>query len=607
MKISFVFIQPLGVYMKKTLLNCVALSALFSISVLAQEAPETASIDNTAPIPAVIEVKPGADTSAPASIDSNTESNNQKSDTSSNTIPQSEQKTTPTVSISTDTESPTNDTFVQAELEAAFQAFIADGGLKTENPLIFEQRGRDFLVTIPELKVPVTDGQKVLPAQTVTLTRVEDFATSPQFQVKMDFLTKMQSLLKLVSDDATVDADRYVQDMLWVPRLQLISNNSIQAENLTLSFPEHMTASIKSMVSDVLAKTQAEAGKMDVAGASDAYDITVLTPFAEIIVPRLSYHHTLVGTEITGDEALQTLTAAHGTSSVEIPEFTVSSLLAPDQKLSGGFVSSVQFLPTQIQVRLNLKDLKLTPSVSSLIPEQGAINVILDNLKTADLIHLWHTQKQIQNLTDKGGDVSAELEKQLENQIQTVLKTLTIRIPEVSAYNNQAGIKIAGVAEHLNDEPQIDLTVSITNFDLISPPAKKIDTVKCTDLVQQVSENQNNTTLVHQMQVECMPETGILEDLRPYLSSAAHTVNEAGQPVDTFLISYQNRQISINGQPLPNTLLPTDALKPTKIEQQNTLPLDEETPHNENDINTESVSTNDKISAESVSDNGEAR
>lgn len=529
-------LKKIEVYMKKTLLSCVALSVFLSWSVLAQETPKTSNA--TTP-----------------------ETKEQTKNTSEPTVQQNNETPDSLKKESTSEQ----DTFVQAELEAAFQSFLSDGGLESDTPLIFEQRGQDYIVTIPQLKVPVADGHKVLPTQRVTLIRNGDFAGSPQFQVKMDFLTKIQSILKLISDNTTVDADRYVQDMLWVPRLQMISNNSIQAENLTLSFPEHLTANIKSMVSDVLVQPVKETGRMDIAAATDSYDITISTPIGQITLPRISYHKTLVGTEISGDEALQTLTADRGSTLLNIPQFNVSSALLPNQELSGHLTATAQFLPTQAQLNLTLDSLKLTQDISPLIPEKIVLNIIFDNLKQPDLIHLWHTQKQIQNLIDSDKEVSDELEHQLDMQLQKVLGTTTIRIPEINISNARAGIKMAGVIDHLTSDPQVDLTLSITNFDLISPPSKKIDTEKCTALVQQVSENQNDSSLVHQMQTECMPQTGILEDLRPYLSTATHSTNEAGISVDTFFISSQNGMITVNGQQIKETTLPINALKPTEM------------------------------------------
>lgn len=523
--------------MKKTLLSCVALSIFLSWSVLAQKTDNKTDTTTT-------EIK--------EQLKNNTGSETQQKNKDLDPL-KKENTTEP------------SDTFVQAELEAAFQSFLSDGGLESDTPLIFEQRGEDYLVTIPELKIPVADGHKVLPLQRVTLVRNGDFAGSPQFQVKMDFLTKIQSVLKLISDNATVDADRYVQDMLWVPHLQMISNNSIQAENLTLSFPEYLTATVKSMVSDVLVQPVKETGKMDIATATDSYDITVSTPIGQIVLPRISYHKTLVGTEVSGDEALQALTATRGSSSLNIPRFVISSVLLPNQELSGHLTSTARILPTQAQLNLRLDSLKLTQNISPLTPETIVFNIIFDNFKQSDLIHLWHTQKQIQRLIDNDKEISDELENQLDLQLQNALKTITIRIPEITVSNAKAGIKMAGVIDRLTDDPQIDLTLSITNFDLISPPSKKIDTEKCTALVQQVSKNQNDMSLVHQMQTECVPERGILEDLRPYLSTATRTTNEAGISVDTFFISSQNGTLTVNGQPLKETALPINALKPTEM------------------------------------------
>ncbi len=454
-----------------------------------------------------------------------------------------------------------NDT-VQTQITQEFKKLLEGTNLKIDAPLVFEQNGDNYLVTIPEISLPVTDGQKIIPQQKVALIRKGDFAGFPQYQIQMNFLNRMESFFNLFFDKTSLDADVFEENIFWVPRLQLVTNETLNAKNLTFTIDDIFSATAEKVVVNQLAKALPE-GRMDIGSLADVYKLIINTPFSQITVPQVSFQNSRENTEITGDNMLQQLTARRNVSKLDIPEISFSTPLAPGQNLSLRLGQSVVLESSQLKWMLTADNIKTSQPLSELTPSYVALGLIVDNLNQQDLLQLWSLQKQASLKLETEEPVDDKLTAEMNEKLDALLKNISIRIPNITVSNDKAGISAAGVITNLLDNLAFDITLSVTNFDFISPEQPPVDEAKCKEMAGQLADNPTDVALIDEIQTHCAPDRGLLEDLRPYLKTAARIKNKKGQTVDTFLISFHDNKLSVNGQKVAEEvyapLLPQEA------------------------------------------------
>ncbi|MDR2901538.1 MAG: hypothetical protein LBU87_00310 [Lactobacillales bacterium] len=445
---------------------------------------------------------------------------------------------------------PAGDTFSQAKLSEAFQDFLGINNFGQNVALVIEELNDGYIVTVPEISVPVIDGQKIISAQKIQLTRAGDFAGMPQYRVKMDFLNRMKSAFDVFAPGVSIDADQFEETLLWVPQLQLIANESLKASNITVDMPNVLSMNVKSAISDLLANPKLGTDKMDVASVIDAYDILISSPHFKAFLPQITVHDTIINSEILGDEVMQMLTAERSSSMTEIPSIQVTSFIMPEQKLTAKAAANFILSNAQLNLDMKISDIEVAQLAHPLVPKNINMQLVFDNVDNASIIRLYSLQKQLQELpqTPENNAVANQISGEISKNVNDLMQKIIIRFPEFSISNDNAGIAATGVITGITTDPALDMTLTVTNFDLISPKPRPIDEKKCQEIALKINQNPSDFKLIEELQSTCVPQPMVLESLRPYLSTAIHSVNDKGQTVDTFAISMEKGKVTVNGQ-----------------------------------------------------------
>lgn len=437
---------------------------------------------------------------------------------------------------------PINEEKVYSESEAQIQEAIEnylyfkniDKVIKTD----VKADGKDFIITLTNPSNPA------LAPQEMRLTRVDDFAGKPQYKLSNTSLSKWQALAGEQLENATLTVDSFNEDVLWVPELGLVTNQAVKVSNLQIKATD-LALTLKSLVSDTLVQQQND--KMTIAASSDVTDFKAATSSLIVQAPRIIQNMQINGANQTGNALLQVLTAENATSTLSIPVLGVVFPTMPQQPIIAQLDSKAIFADN-ISLDTTLSNIKINNSLFPLVPETITSNVTLDGVSKEMLIAYINMRDQLQQLPDEDSVEAKDLSQKLLAAQNQILKSLSLKINKLSMSNPNAGIDITGIVHYADPAPTVNARLSITNFDVISPKAPPVNEATCkAALATTPAPVQGKAPIVP---AACVQQGGLLEGLRPYLPTAEHSVNDKGQPVDTFAIVYSANSLTINNQPI---------------------------------------------------------
>ncbi|MGN1062975.1 MAG: hypothetical protein ACI4QM_01445, partial [Alphaproteobacteria bacterium] len=402
--------------------------------------------------------------------------------------------------------------------------------------------GRDFIITLTNPADPSA------PQRELRMTRVDDFNQKAQYRIETRFWPVWEKTVKQLFDNASLSIGSFNETVLWVPDLSLKTNDSILAQNIRLSADE-TDVSIASVASDFLIGSNG--AKMDIASSTDVTDLTVDFGLGTLIIPSLQEHIQILGADVTSDELLQILTASHTQSKTEIPNITIRSVFLGDQPVTAKLSTAVTFDET-LKLNLNISDIQGGQNILPLSPTHIRADIEITGLDK-DLLTQYVKERQAYNETEEADDETAEgktLKNDLTKLQDEIALNLGVNINHITLSTAEASIDLSGIILHPDSVMREDqsavgasLKLAVTNFDTISPKAAPMDEEAC----KAALENRNVLQdAAEDLPPACQQQSGVLDILRPYLATAQHGTDEAGRPVDTFIIVFGPKGLTIN-------------------------------------------------------------
>ena len=446
------------------------------------------------------------------------------------------------------------------EMKTAFAEFINEnaqvGTLLDLNKITVKAVGNDFDVTLPAF----SGGDINVKPQTIRLTYAGGFNDHAQYKIETPF-ESIQSLFKNVLPEATLNTESADIMTVWAPAYNLVTKSSQNIKGLKLSIPNTMDFSMGSLASDTLVRV-ISSDKMDAADTSDGQDVRIVAENAEIIVPSFSYESALSGSDITSDPVKQMLSCNSNVFKYSLPDIQLKmqGSAAPIASFSlqgqGSYQNEIFHFENKIG---NITSPTLGAfAPAALIPDEISINLDVEGI-SKDVLAKLAKKAQDKSYTDE--DVPA---------LKQAIETGVIKLNLFEAKNSLAGMALSGTIRgklknaetvktlldvQANLIPIIDAKVVITNFDKISPEPK-VDQLQCdraTERLNSLDMSAPNAimqkeTAEMQKEIACAPQGGPLDMLRPYLDLNERVVDTAGETKDTFVITFEDDVLTINGK-----------------------------------------------------------
>lgn len=457
-------------------------------------------------------------------------------------------------------------TYTESEdqIQQAFENYIYFKGMDKVVHTDVRANGKDFIITITN-----PSDTSVAP-QELRLVRTDDFAGKPQYKLNNTSLMKWQAMASEYLENPTVGADSFSEDIAWVPDLGLVTNQALKATNISIK-NEGIDFSIKSIVSDMLATAENE--KMNIAGSSDMSDVKLMKGGFVIQAPTVTQNIQINGANQTGNMILQLLTAQNATSTLNVPILGIAMAGMPRQPILAQLNNKIVFADN-ITMDTKLTNIKMTQTPLPMLPDTIISNVTVEGVSKEMLTAYVNMREQLNQSPDEDSTEAKELAQKLLAAQDQILKSVSLKINQLSFSNPNAGIDVTGIVHYAEPAPTVNARVAVTNFDVISPKAPPVDEVACKAALAKTPEPVAGQAPI--VPAACVEQSGMLEALRPYLPTATRTTNEKGQLVDTFSIIYSAGSLSINNQavltpdqkstePGNNLPLGTDVVTPTAV------------------------------------------
>ena len=405
------------------------------------------------------------------------------------------------------------------------------------NQLQIVPEGDDFVLTLP-----ASPDKPGTPARTVRL--VADGLFNGQNQYRIDGF--FDTVLNVVSDFApvAVTGEKSASQLTWVPHYNLISKSSQNIQNLKLDIPPYAQVSVGRIVTDSLTQAQGT-DRLDQAASQDITNLTISTQGMTLTVPSISYQGSVQNAPLSADTMAQVLLADQTSSQITIPTLMITQSQGTSPLATLAFAASGSYRDNVFHLKARLDKITLDSTLRSLLPI-----TVLPTEVTLD--------------ADISGPADEEFKKQLvalqtddtpesRAALQAVLAewgdNITLRINRLEMKESDAGILVQGTLKNQDNTPDMDLTVTITNLDKISPPPA-IDQAQCDEARKQLAaidptapEAATQKTVADFVVAQaCSPRGGFLDDLRPYLNE------RTADGKDVIKVLLQDGALTVNGK-----------------------------------------------------------
>ena len=398
---------------------------------------------------------------------------------------------------------------IRAALDRLVQGQPLLGDLIDTDRLQIAQDGSDFVLTMPATETP---------ARSVRLVADGSFNGRDQYRIDGFF----DAIRDIVADltPATVTTEKSDSSLTWVPHYNLITHSSQNILNFQIDIPSYARVSVGRIVTDSLMTALAD-NRLDQAGSQDMTNLTVATQDMTLTVPTVSYQGSIQNAPLAADTLTQVLLADRAAYQLTVPTLMLTSPQAQTPLGTLSFTSEGLYRDDMFNVRLKADKITLDPTLRSLLPVTVLPTEVTFN---ADITGLNREELQ-KHLTALQTADTPENRAAFQEALADWDDNIGLKIHQLEAKSADAGILVQGTLENRDDTPQMDLTVTITNLDRISPPPV-IDQAACDEArKQQAAVTPSDPAAATQKtiadfvaQQACSPRGGFLDALRPYLN-----------------------------------------------------------------------------------------
>lgn len=439
-----------------------------------------------------------------------------------------------------------------------------------ETPVSIKTTAAGYVVNIPQGTLK-TDKKTKVPAYVFVLSKEAPFKDAAQYQFTLNSLESYSPALKQILDTQNVRLESFTYQGKIVPSLKLITSQMGQGKNLVFQAGPQVDDIIRVgsfLVQDTLDSLSGNLVKAE--GDIVLKDVLINHPFLRIAMDQLDTQIFIPQTTLGTTDLDQVLNAPEIRLGIDMTGIKAASFFLPVQELrldSAFGITLKQDMSTKV-VDMNI-DWKAS-NIAAISPETEFVSklptsLIFDmNMKGftyADLQSLGQSQNHL-NEARSVPFTRPEALRVLENEVQTKTNELMAKtsffLNNLSLRGNDYAVALRGAVY-----PQSEAftgTLTITNFDALSPAPKAIDTQACQTATEawsraliQKSGNESDPEVRKASaaaSAACDDGAGFLEFLRPYLATAKQVKDEMDKPAVQFAVEYKNGVWYINGKEL---------------------------------------------------------
>lgn len=462
--------------------------------------------------------------------------------------------------------------FAQTETEQAVLDLIKEKVLPTEvtytDPVSIKTTSAGYVINIPEGTLKADNNVKV-PAYAFVLSKDASFKNTDQYKFALNSLESYSPVLKQMLDSQNVKLESFTYEGKMVPALKLITSQIAQGKNFVVQEGPDTSEIIRVgsfLVKDTLDSLSGNSVKAE--GDITLKDILINHPFLQITVNQLDTQVSIPETTLGNTDLDQILNASEVKFGIQMKNLKAKSFFLPVQEvgLDSSFdITFKQDMSTKI-VDMNIDWTAsnigiVSPDIelASKLPTSLNFDMNLKGFTYADLKSLGESQNHL-NEARSVPFTRPEALKVLENEVQTKTNELMAKtnffLNNLSLRSNDYAVALRGAVY-----PQSEAftgTLTITNFDALSPAPKAIDKQACqaateawSRLLIQKSGNEDDPEVREasaKATAACDDGAGFLEFLRPYVAKAKEVKDDTGKPAVQLAVEFKNGVWYVDGQ-----------------------------------------------------------
>ena len=447
-----------------------------------------------------------------------------------------------------------------------------------------------YKITVPQ-SVLNNEEKTIIPQYEVLLNRISDFNGYPAFEANFADLSQISPLLQQTMLQNGVKMQQFLYKVVFVPALNISVGQNLTIDKVEMQREGENILSVNQILEKVNI-TPLMQQKTKIERASGVSQFFLNTPLGALRFNRLTSLIEIPEVNLQTLNLQDLWTIKEMKFSSNISDLSISSMLLPVQEIKANVSLSSKAKKAadtdliDVTTRGSVKDIRIAqniPGMTEKLPNYITFDFVVPNIDGSKFQQLSALNQQLldETLDDKKRE---EIQEKVNVLTDEVLRTLTLRIKEISLGSEDYSISISG--DFSPNEETFDGAMTIVNFDFISPESQ-VDEKACSAAQQEaeaimtkMADTQDtslfNQALAAQQRATslCEPQEGILEVLRPYLSSAKHSINAKGQTVDVFSLKYNKEGLYLN-----NILIIPNATKPENVaplQETNSLEVENE-------------------------------
>ncbi len=393
--------------------------------------------------------------------------------------------------------------------------------------------GDDFIITFDNPNDPE------MPKYELRMIRIADFNEKKQYQISSESWIKWAEFVREYFNTPQISADTYEETISWVPDLALTTNTSVKASDISIA-DKDIKLNINSVFSDSLVGLNAD--KIDIASASNFENVDLKTDLFQLSAPKIIQNTHIIGSEITGNKVQQILTAKSSEFSLEIPTIQLHMPLLGQYPITAS-IKMTQSLETTPEFKADISNIKSQINIKNL-PQNIQMHIALDGVNRAELLNFVNLEAAYNQEEDIKSDSAKETERLLIELANKMVQNTVGTIKEITVNFPDGSLSLTGTLRSANEDIVMKGTLSVTNFDTLSPRPQPANQEACEAALKNISLDATH------LPPECaVKQSGMLDYLRPFLDMAKRTTNTAGETVDTFDIDYNSAgYLSVNSE-----------------------------------------------------------
>lgn len=449
-----------------------------------------------------------------------------------------------------------------------------------------------YVVDVP-MSALKTDKSVTFPGFTLNLTKEPDFKKNAQYKVTLTKLNQFSPGLEQLLKQQNVVLSSFLYEAKIVPSLNLMTFQMGKGENLQIKEGNGTDEMIKIASMTGVDAIEDLSGNNVKANADIALKgISLNHPFLKLQIDSLGANLLVPETVLTNNEMEQITNSPELKTTLKMTGLKASSFFLPIQSISFDADFSMDMKQDMQSKKLDIttifdaKNVVVSGAPAVLAPKLPTalfFNINMKGFTMDELVALGQAQNRLREAKSvpfTRPEALKVMEQDVQNKTNAMKAKTSFFINKMGVSSDQYAISIRGAL--FPQQEAFNGTLTITNFDYISPAAQPIDEEACRAASEKwssvlIEKNGNNQDVEVQQAlraaaVVCDDKAGVLDVLRPYIPTAKKVKDDNGKEALQFDIEYKNGKYLVNGQPL--NMMTSDEMKEVvAIHSQTLTPL----------------------------------